>query len=109
MIIPIPVFGALLGNLVGSTLGSMGVNYANSKVLGICVESGWTFFGLVEQSYSVPEEVLKSAGFDIFARKVFASSAFNTPRFKLQPFAPDSVGFTLLRRGVIGFNTVGYL
>lgn len=109
IVIPIPVFGALLGNLVGSTLGSMGVSYVNNKVLGICAESGWTFFGLVDQAYSVPEEVLKSAGFDIFARQVFASSAFNAPRFNRLSFEQDASGFTLLRRGIISFNTVGYL
>lgn len=108
MIIPVPVLGALLGNLVGSTLGAVGVGYANAKVLGICVESGWTFWGLVEQSYEVPEEILKEAGFDLFARQVFKPQSFGVSRFNVQRFQEPQLGFTVLRRGVIGFNTVGY-
>ena len=109
MIIPVPVLGALLGNLVGSTLGAVGVSYANNKVLGICVESGWTFWGLVDQSYEVPEEVLNEAGFDLFARQVFKPEQFNVAHFNTQSFQEARLGFTVLRRGVISFNAVGYL
>jgi hypothetical protein len=106
--IPVPVLGALLGNLVGSTLGAVSVSYANNKVLGICVESGWTFWGFVDQSYEVPEEVLKEAGFDLFAHQVFKPESFNIAHFNAQPFKEVHLGFTMLRRGVITFNTVGY-
>jgi len=109
MIIPVPVLGALLGNLVGSTLGAVGVSYANNKVLGICIESGWTFWGLVDQSYVVPEEVLKEAGFDLFARQLFKPEQFNIARFNLPFFQKNSLSFTVVRRGVISFNTVGYM
>jgi len=108
VIIPVPVLGALLGNLVGSTLGSVGATYANDKVLGICVESGWTFWGLVEQSYAVPEDVLQAAGFDLFARQSFALKAFGVASFNAQYFKTDGLQFTLLRRGVVGFNAIGY-
>lgn len=108
MIIPVPVLGALLGNLVGSTLGAIGVSYANNKVLGICVESGWTFWGLVDQSYDVPEEVLRESGFDLFARQVFRPEQLNITRFNTQSYQATGLGFTVLRRGVISFNTVGY-
>jgi len=108
MIIPVPILGALLGNLVGSTLGAVGVSYANNKVLGICVESGWTFWGLVDQSYEVPEEVLKEAGFDLFARQVFKPEKFKITRFNTHSFHETRLSFTVLRRGVIAFNTVGY-
>ncbi len=109
MIIPVPMLGALLGNLVGSTLGAVGVSYANNKVLGICIESGWTFWGLVDQSYEVPEEVLKEAGFDLFACKVFKPEQFNATRFNTQYFQEARLDLRVLRRGVISFNTVGYL
>lgn len=108
MIIPVPVLGALIGNLVGSTLGAVGVSYANNKVLGICVESGWTFWGLVDQSYVVPEDALKQAGFDLFARQVFKPEQFNITRFNARSFQEPRLTFTVLRRGVIAFNTVGY-
>jgi hypothetical protein len=109
MMIPVPVLGALLGNLVGSTLGAVGVSYANNKVLGICVESGWTFWGLVDQSYVVPEDVLNEAGFDLFARQIFMPEQFNIARFNSPSFHENHLGFTVVRRGVISFNTVGYM
>jgi len=109
MIILVPMLGALLGNLVGSTLGAVGVGYANNKVLGICVESGWTFWGVVDQSYVVPEEVLKEAGFDLFARQLFEPKQFNIARFNSPSFQVNRLGFTVVRRGVISFNTVGYI
>lgn len=109
MMIPVPVLGALLGNLVGTTLGAAGVSYANNKVLGICVESGWTFWGLVDQSYVVPEEVLNAAGFDLFAPQIFMPEQFDIARFNSPLFQESSIGFTVIRRGVISFNTVGYM
>lgn len=108
MLIPVPILGALLGNLVGSTIGAVGVSYANNKVLGICVESGWTFWGLVDQSYVVPEHVLREAGFDLFAPQYFKPELFAVNKFNVQRFQADRIGFTFLRRGVIAFNTVGY-
>lgn len=107
-IIPIPVLGSLLGNLVGTTLGGVGATYANATVLGICVESGWAFWGLVDQSYVVPDEVLKSTGFELFAPQHFKSDEFVVDRFEEQRFQIERVGITSLRRGVIAFNTVGY-
>lgn len=108
MLIPVPVLGALLGNLVGSTIGAVGFSYANNKVLGICVESGWTFWGLVDQSYVVPEQVLRDAGFDLFAPQYFKPELFAVNKFNVQRFQTDRSGFTFLRRGVIAFNTVGF-
>lgn len=108
MIVPVPVLGALLGNLVGSTLGAVSISYANNKVLGICVESGWTFWGLVDQTYHVPEDVLRKSGFDLFARQVFQTEQFNIARFNTPSYQHAHPGFTVLRRGVISFNNVGY-
>ena len=108
MLIPVPILGALLGNLVGSTIGAVGVSYANNKVLGICVESGWTFWGLVDQSYVVPEHVLREAGFDLFAPQYFKPELFAVNKFNVQRFQTDRIGITFLRRGVIAFNTVGF-
>lgn len=108
MLIPVPILGALLGNLVGSTIGAVGVSYANNKVLGICVESGWTFWGLVDQSYVVPEHVLREAGFDLFTPQYFKPELFAVNKFNVQRFQTDRSGFTFVRRGVIAFNAVGY-
>jgi hypothetical protein len=77
LIIPIPWLGALAGNLVGSTLGAVVFEGANQVVLGVCVESGWTFWGMVSQNYTVSEDVLRQAGFDTFCAHSFNKQSFS--------------------------------
>lgn len=107
IIIPIPMLGALVGNLVGSTLGAVAFEGANQAILGICVESGWTFFGIVKQDYTVSEEILKQAGYDLFSIKTFSKQSFSTNSFTVQSFKNNSLSFTPVQRGVISCNVVG--
>jgi hypothetical protein len=109
IIIPIPMLGALVGNLVGSTLGAVTFEGVNQAILGICVESGWTFFGIVKQDYIVSEDVLKQAGYDLFNRRSFSIQSFSTNSFNTQSFKVNSLSFTPVRRGVISCNVVGNL
>jgi hypothetical protein len=109
LIIPIPMLGALAGNLVGSTFGAVVFEGANQVVLGICVESGWTFFGMVKQNYIVSEDVLRHAGYDLFSTHSFPKQSFSTGGFSVQSFNVNSLNFTPVRRGVISCNAVGYL
>lgn len=109
MIIPIPWLGALAGNLVGSTLGAVAFEGANQVVLGVCVESGWTFLGMVSQDYTVSEDVLRQAGFDTFCAHSFNKQSFSTGGFSVQSFSTNSLSFTPVRRGVIACNSVGFL
>ncbi|GAA4495149.1 hypothetical protein [Pseudaeromonas paramecii] len=109
MLIPIPLLGATLGNLVGSTLGAMSIQAAQHKVLALCVEQDWTFWGLVEQNYVVPEAVLARAGFDLFAPQQLGVAAFQVHRFTSPSFNEPRLEFQFLRRGVMAFHTIGYL
>jgi len=108
MIIPIPILGAMAGNLVGSTLGAVAFNGANQVILGICVESGWTFFGTVRQDYAVPEAVLRHAGYDLIDTRSFTVQSFSVESFCVQSFITNSLSFTPIRRGVLACNVVGY-
>lgn len=109
LVIPIPILGALAGNLVGSTFGAVVFEGANQVVLGICVESGWTFFGMVKQDYIVSEDVLRHAGYDLFTTHSFPKQSFSTSSFSVQSFNANSLSFTPVRRGVISCNAIGYL
>lgn len=109
LLIPVPLLGATLGNLVGSTLGAMSVAAAQHKVLALCVEQDWTFWGLVEQNHVVPEAVLARAGFDLFAPQQLGVAAFQAQRFALPSFNEPRLEFQFLRRGVVAFHTIGYL
>jgi hypothetical protein len=108
-VIPIPMLGALAGNIVGSTLGAVAFEGANYVVLGVCVESGWTFFGTIGHNHSISEEVLHQAGYDLFCTHSFSRPSFSTGGFSIQSFSTRSMSFIPLRRGMIACNTVGCL
>lgn len=71
-------------------------------------------FGLVEQNYELPKELLNEIGVDVFDYETFEfdtfeADTFNIETFDFDSFAPDTLGITFLRRGVIGVNKVGYM
>ena len=109
LFIPIPLFGALAGNLVGSTLGAVIFEGGSQVILGICVESGWTFFGIVKQDSVIPEDVLRKAGYDLFSTHSFTTRSFSISGFSVQGFNVNSLSFLPVRRGVISCSAIGYL
>ncbi len=119
MIIPIPMLGALLGNIIGASLGAIAYEGTNKVILGLSVKNGWTFFGLVEQNYKVPEYILEECGFETFRVNSFQEEDFLISDFEVedfavqdfavQSFAASTLNFHVLRRGVISANVVGYV
>ena len=114
-IIDIPIFGFMLGSFVGSMLGSLTYDLGYSKAISFCIDSGFTMFGLVEQDYSLPEEVMKQIGIKVFEYEKFQPKVFQPKVFQPKVFQPrkfvdvNGVEIKYLRRGVIGFNKIGYL
>lgn len=111
--IEIPVLGYMIGSFVGSMVGSFAYSCGYNAILSFCIDSGLTFFRLVEQDYSLPDEVLKEIGIDIFEYEKFEYSKFEAERFEPTRFEVDRVelpelGMTFLRRGVIGVSEIGY-
>ncbi|MCC1497934.1 hypothetical protein [Alcanivorax sp. 1008] len=109
LIIPIPMVGALVGNIVGSMVAAVCYEGANQVILGVCINTGWTLLGLVEQDYVVPEEVLHQTGCDMFLPEMFSPEQFTYEQFQPQGFAAEGLLFTPVRRGVIAFRSVGYV
>lgn len=119
IIIPIPMLGAFIGNIVGATLGAFAYDGTNKIMLGLGVRNGWRFFGLVEQNYMVPEYILEECGFDTFRINSFQEENylisdfevedFDVQDFAVQSFAASTLNFHVLRRGVISANVVGYV
>ena len=114
MIIEIPVFGYLLGSFAGSMIGSFAYSCGYHAILSFCVESGCTFFGMVDQDYKLPEDVLKEIGIDVFEyekmeyQKIEMTN-FEPSRFEAERFSVPDIEITFLRRGVIGVSQVGYV
>ena len=112
--IEVPVVGYMLGSFIGSLIGTFTYNAGYKTALSFCVDSGFTMFGLVEQNYELPKELLREIGVDVFDYETFEFDTFEPDTFEMysfdfDSFAPDTLGITFLRRGVIGVNKVGYM
>ena len=107
--IPIPVLGALIGNLVGGFVARVLLEKRDRAVLGLAVDTGWTFFGLVTQDYTVPPDILEAAGWKVFEPQRFVPQRFEFKRFEPLLFEPKKIEMNVLRRGVVSINRIGYL
>lgn len=110
IMVNLPVVGFMMGSFVGSLVGSYTYTYGYNAVLSFCVDTGFTMFGLVDQDYTLPEDVLKQIGLNVFEYEHFEIPAFEIPQFELETFttsAPMEIYF--LRRGVIGIRQIGYV
>ena len=73
-----------------------------------------TMFGLVDQNYELPDEVLESVGFEVFKYEEFqfekfAHEEFKFEEFSIEEFKTESISIGVLRRGVIGVQQIGYV
>lgn len=112
--IEIPILGYMLGSFMGSVIGSFAYNVGYNAVISFCVDTGFTMFGLVEQNYELPDEVLEELGIDVlkyekFEYKKFEYKNFEYKKFSPKEFKPKELSIRFLRRGVIGVNRIGYI
>jgi hypothetical protein len=113
-LIKIPVVGYLIGSLVGSVIANCIYNGTNYIVLSICVNTGFTLFGMVDQSYELPDEVFHYLGiepfdFERFENCNFTIEEFANDDFAIDEFVIDEFEIKPLRRGVIAAYKVGYI
>lgn len=111
--IEFPGVGFLLGSAIGFGIAAA-YNQGKKLALALCVDTGFTFFGLVEQDYTLPAEVLKEIGIEVFDYEDYDYSQFecdtiDIPRFNVDRFEADKFDIVFLRRGVIGISKVGYV
>ena len=107
--IEVPVVGYMIGSFVGSLVGSFTYSLAYKPAISFCVDTGFTMFGLVNQDYVLPEDVIKEIGIDVFEYDEFKPERFQFDTFSAQAFEPVELDMTFLRRGVIGINEIGFL
>lgn len=112
--IEIPVVGYLIGSFVGSVVGSFAYSAGYNTVISFCVDSGFTMFGIVEQDYCLPEDIIEEIGIDRFDYESFIPETFKPDTFEFASFTadsiePESIGVKCLRRGVIGITKIGYV
>ncbi len=112
--IEIPVLGYLIGSLVGSLVGTFVANVGHTAVLSFCAETGITMFGLVEQDYVLPDDIIKEIGvatfdYESFEIDTFEPDSLSFDTFNFETFQPENLEIKFLRRGVIGISKVGYI
>lgn len=83
-------------------------------MISFCVDTGFTCFGLVEQNYELPEEILTQLGINTITipRTQVARATVKTttvPTVNVSKVEHETIGFALVRRGVIGVNKIGYV
>ena len=108
----VPVVGYLLGSLISSAF-SVVYNIGKNKFLSFCVDSGFTCFGLVDQDYTLPEELLKDMGIDItpITRTQISRTEISrtTVGSNINRTTLDTIDLKIVKRGIIGVNKVGYV
>lgn len=112
--IEVPVLGYMIGSFVGSLVGSFAYSAMYKPAISFCVDTGFTMFGLVDQDYTLPEDIMKEIGIEVFDYDQFDYEKAEYDRFDYDTFQPDrfepvQIEMTFLRRGVIGVNQIGYL
>lgn len=110
----LPSLGFLLGSFIEATLGSFACKLGGSAILSLCIDTGFTMFGLVEQNYELPQYV-----FDYLGINSFKIETFNVPKFEIKKieikqfnyskFEFDTFAIKPLRRGVISVSKIGYV
>ena len=109
----LPVVGYLLGSLVGTSFCVV-YNIGKKKLISFCVDTGFTCFVLVEQNYELPEDVLHEMGVETVAIPRTRVEVAEVPRIaigasEINRADYETIDITVLRRGVIGVNKVGYV
>lgn len=108
----LPGLSYLLGSMIGCSVAA--VYFIGKKhLISLCVDTGFTCFGLVEQDYELPDEVLESMGIDMIKLPEVKvnQTAINTIEVHqaLDANEPETIDLTMVKRGVIGVNKIGYV
>ncbi len=108
----LPLISYAIGSLLGCAF-AVAYQIGKRKLISFCVETGFTCFGLVEQNYEIPEQVLNELG--ISTSKIDFSDV-NTTQIKsidtksnIGCTEYETVKLTVLKRGIIGVNKIGYV
>lgn len=104
----------MLGSFLGSMAGAFIYQTAYSATMALCVDSGFTMFGLVDQNYTLEDNVLNQIGiktfeYDKFEYDKIEYDKFEYDKFEYNKFKYDKYEIKFLRRGVIGISKIGYV
>lgn len=108
----LPGLGYLIGSLIGSAF-SVVYNIGKNKLISFCKDTGFTCFGLVEQNYELPEEILNEIGIDTVTipRTYIPRIPIGKTSVEIgvRRVSFETINITMIRRGIIGVNKIGYV
>ena len=108
----LPGLAYILGSMIGCSVAAV-YFIGKKRLISLCVDTGFTCFGLVEQDYELPDEVLESMGIDMFKipEKEIDQIPIKTINVHqaLDVNVPETIDLTMVKRGIIGVNKVGYV
>lgn len=112
----LPIVSTMLGTLIGAIIGGLSFKWLNDLGVSLCVEKGYTFFGLVKQDYTIPEPLYNFLISDrINLRKEAISDSISLEPIKLEAISEQPIGFgerilkLMLERQVVGINKIAYV
>lgn len=113
----LPVANALafvIGSMVGSVIASVTLSISEKILVSVCVNSGFTLFGLVKQDYVLPDEYFKGMGLNLAELSRIKPNEANLSitsvhSATLSVAKLSTVDIKILKRGLISFHTVGYV
>ncbi len=108
----LPIVGYVVGSLLGCSICAV-YNIGKNKFISFCADTGFTCFGLVDQNYEIPEEILKEMGINTIpiVRTNINKTDIKTinSQDKVNRIGYETIDIKILKRGVIGVNKVGYV
>lgn len=99
--------------MIGSVVGTIISEGKNVLIMALCVSTGITLFGLVDQDYTLSEDMIKSLGLEVLSinmtEPTILDEKYNDVSFLEEKYIePTYSDIVTLTRGVIGVRKIGY-
>lgn len=109
-----PMVGYMVGSFMGSVLGEFAFEAKERIFMSICVEHGYTCFGLVEQDYELPQCVKDYLGIESMNIESMTFDEMKEEHMVPETMIPEIIDFEKMdikwvKRGVVGIRKVGYV
>ena len=110
----VPAIGYLIGSFIGSVLGGFVFEAKERVFMSICINSGFTFFGLVEQDYELPPEVKDYLGIESMNIEQMTPEEMQFDECIPEQMTIETMNFEKMdvkwaKRGVVGIRKIGYI
>ena len=110
----VPVLSYALGSLIGSILGGFIFTTKEHIMMSLCVKGGYTVFGLVKQDYSLPKDVCKKLGYDVYGisdyeYEKYIMEKYDNEKYQFEHYQKETIDVIILKRGVISCRKIGYI